>query len=415
VNAVASKLGGRAREALGGWFGLVIHRIAASARRVLARNAEADPANIAVLCDWFLRYAPLQAVGLRETGLNVTLYYIDRVDEFGGNKADRELLLSRAKAAGVEIVPLPRRSIRSLLKQTRWLHRDLRRRKTATAVVHSHIDPRYATLGLALPVALFIHDPQMHSGDELSRFPLPVRLISRIAELTSACVIIHSARLRDQIRPLLSRLPIAVVPLGADMSPLPAPITPERRLLLFGRLFAYKGVDTALEAFRSLPEHMSDVELIVAGRGPLAALARDRRNVSLREEYIADSDIDTLLDDSRLVLLPYKDASQSAVGLQAIARGVPCIVSSAGGLPDLVADVLPALVVPPEDPVRLAQAIIAHIDHDEAVRSAIYGHAASNFAWPTAARQLRSELQRLGLERPEVPSVVQTDTVGAAS
>jgi glycosyltransferase involved in cell wall biosynthesis len=389
----------RPREILAGWAGLVIHGMAGNVRRVVAATAEADPANIAVLCDPFLRYGSAQAIGLKQTGLNVTLYYVDRVNEFGGSEEDRALFLDRAQAAGVELVPLPRRRIRSLLKDTLWLHRDLRRRKIATAVVQWHIDPRYATLGLALPVALIVHDLRPHSGDTQSTFPLPIRLIARVAELTSFCLIVHSVQLLEQVRPLLRRLPIGVVPHGADMVPAPAPVPRERRLLIFGRLFAYKGVDTALEAFRSLPEEMVDVKLIIAGRGPLAEIARGERNVEVREEYVADSDVDVLLDGARLVLLPYKDATQSGVGLQAIARGVPCVVSRAGGLPELVEDCSPSLVVPPDDPERLAKAIAANIDHDASLRKAIHDHAGTHFAWPVVAQQLRCELQRLGLER----------------
>jgi teichuronic acid biosynthesis glycosyltransferase TuaC len=388
----------RASRALAGFSGLAAHRTAAMVRRLARGTRDAQPANLAVLCDGFLRYATAQAMGLRLTGLNVTLYYVDRLDEFAGNDEERKQLLARARRAGVALVPLPRRRIRSLLKHTVWLHRDLRRRKIATAVVQSHIDPRYATLGFGLRVVVIVHDPKVHTGDELSTFALPVRLVSRMAELTSSCLIVHSERLFDQIRPCLRRLPLGVVPHGTDMSAAPAPIPDERRLLIFGRLFEYKGVDTALEAFRSLPEHMADTKLIVAGCGPLAALARGRRNVEVREEYIADADIGVLLRDARLVLLPYKDATQSGVGMQAVARGVPCVVSCVGGLPELVEDSSPSLVVPPGNPKRLAEAIVAHLDHDEGLRSAIYDHAANHFAWPVVARQLRSELRRLGLD-----------------
>jgi glycosyltransferase involved in cell wall biosynthesis len=377
---------------------LAIHRLAGGVRAIVGARARADPANIAVVCYAFLRYGSAQAIGLKQSGLNVTLYYADRLNEFAGSEQDRALFLDRVGAAGVELVPVPRRRIASLLKDTLWLHRDLRRRKIALAVVQSHIDPRYATLGLALPVALLVHDPQTHTGDTLSSFPAPVRLIARVAELTSACLIVHSARLFDQIRPLLRRLPIGVAPHGADMAPAPAPIPGERRLLIFGRLFEYKGVDTALEAFRSLPPELSDVKLIVAGRGPLAALARGQTNVEVREEYVSEADVQALLGGTRLVLLPYKDATQSGVGLLAVARGVPCVVSSVGGLPELVPDSAPGLVVPPGDAPRLALAILANIDHDEDLRNATYQHAASQFAWPVAARRLRSELQRLGLD-----------------
>ena len=405
----------RTSEALSGWIGLLIHRAACGLRHLVAGTTEPDPMNIAVLCDAFLRYGSAQAIGLSQAGLSVTLYYIDRIDEFGNHAEDRAIFLDRARAAGVELVPLPRRRMRSLRKHVLWLHRDLRRRKVAAVVVQSHIDPRYATLGLALPVVLIVHDPQTHSGDTLSTFPAPVRLISRIAELTSFCLIIHSDQLLEQIRPLLRRLPIGVAPHGTDMAPAPTPPPRERRLLIFGRLFAYKGVDTALDAFRSLPEEMSDVKLVVAGNGPLADLARGLPNVEVREEYIRDADVIVMLDEANLVLLPYKDATQSGVGLLAIGRGVPCVVSSAGALPELVPDSLPGLVVPPDDPARLAEAIIAHIDHDDGLRRAIYDHAAADFTWLSVARRLRSELQRLGLDGAGARNVACADEIRARS
>jgi glycosyltransferase involved in cell wall biosynthesis len=344
------------------------------------------------MCVGFLRYGASQAVGLKEIGLNVTLYYVERRTEFAVSEEDRELFLEHAKAAGVTVVRVPRRRIRALLTDTLWLHRDLRRRRIGSAVVQSHIDPRYATVGLALPVALMLHDPQPHSGDTLSTFSVPIQAIARVAELTAVCVIIHSPELRGQIRPLLWRLPIRIVPHGADMAAAPAPIPSERRLLVFGRLFAYKGVDTALDAFRLLSSEVPDTKLIVAGRGPLADLAHGRANVEVREEYIAERDVDALLRGVRLVLLPYKDATQSGVGLQAVARGIPCVVSSAGGLPELVGPVS-SLIVPPGDPGKLANAIALHVDHDEHLRRALYEHAETRFAWPVVAQRLRDELR----------------------
>jgi glycosyltransferase involved in cell wall biosynthesis len=387
----------QARSAALEWVGSSAHRAAAAVRRLVHATAGSDPSNIAVVCLGFLRYGHSQAIGLSESGLNVTLYYVDRNAEFAASRVDRELFLERARAAGVEVVRVPRFRIRATVRDTLWLHRDLRRRKIAAAVVQSHIDPRYATIGLALPVALMLHDPQAHSGDTLASFPLPVRIVSRLGELASSCLILHSARLFAQLRPILRKVPRGVVPHGADMAAAPAAAPQARRLLVFGRLFEYKGVDTALDAFRALPKELRDVELIVAGRGPLAGLARDQPNVDLREEYIAESDVETLLGECRLVLLPYKDATQSGVGLQAVARGVPCVVSSTGGLPDLVPDEHSSLVVPPNDPQRLAGAIVDNIDHGTELRQATYDHANASFAWIVVARRLVDELRRLGL------------------
>jgi hypothetical protein len=384
----------RTREALLSSVGLLAHRLAGQMRRSLSAGAERDPANIAVVCVGFVRYGASQAAGLRETGLNVTLYYVDRRAPAESSE-DRALLLAQAAAAGVECVAVPARRNRGLTKDLLWLRRDLRQRRIASAVVQSHRDPRYALLGLVLPVALMLHDPEPHSGGTAATMPARSRAVSRVAELTSACLIVHSTLLLAQIRPLLRRLPTGVVAHGAEMAPAPLPIPGERRLLIFGRLLAYKGVDTALDAFRCLPAALSDATLIVAGRGPLAKLARGQVGVELRNEYISEADFAALLGDVRLVLLPYKDATQSGVGLHAVERGIPCVVSSVGGLPELVGDTRSSLIVPADDPQRLAEAIAANIDHDEDLRQAIYDYAAAHFAWPVVAQRLRSEMARL--------------------
>jgi glycosyltransferase involved in cell wall biosynthesis len=384
------------RDVLAGRFGLAIHWVAAALRR-LAPAGQRDGSRLAVVCDSFLHSAVPQAIALHQAGSSVALYYVDRGSDFTSSEEDRSRMLDRAAAHGVELVPVPRLRIGSVVKHTLWLHRDMRRRKIATLVVHSHGDPRYATLALALPVALIVHDPQTHSGDEVSIRPLPIRLISRMAETTASCLIVHSAQLLDQVRPLLARLPIGVIALGIDMADGPVPVSPERRLLLFGRLFAYKGVDTALDAFELLSRELPDAKLVVAGRGPLAARARGHANVEVREEYLTDAQMDELLEQARLVLLPYKDATQSGVGLLAVARGVPTVVTRTGGLPDLVPDCAPGLIVAPDDPESLAAAIAANIDHDDDLRRAVFDHAAARFAFPVAARELRSELQRLGV------------------
>lgn len=377
-------------------IGYGVHRAIRRARLLSTSAQRRDASNVAVMCVGFLRYGTAQAIGLQSIGLRVTLYYVDRRNEFAASGEDRASMLAAAQAAGVEIVRVPQRRLAALLTDTYRLHHDLRRRRVGTAIVQSHADPRYATVGVTVPVAMMLHDPQPHSGDSASALPIGGKLIARIAELGSACIIVHSERLLDQVRPLLRRLPIGVVPHGATMAPAPAPVPAERQLLVFGRLFAYKGVDTALAALRALPSHMSDVKLVVAGRGPLAKVASGQKGVEVRDEYIDEEEVDSLLRSSRIVLLPYKDATQSGVGLQALARGIPCVVSSAGGLPELVEEAASTLVVPPGDAERLAEAIVEHIDHDEALRWRIYRHAEHNFAWTVVAARLRAEVDRLG-------------------
>ena len=67
--------------------------------------------------------------------------------------------------------------------------------------------------------------------------------------------------------------------------------------------------------------------------GEAARLVPDDPRISLIARYISESEVDPLLADASLVALPYTQASQSGVGLLAIARGVPVVVSDLGALP----------------------------------------------------------------------------------
>ena len=381
------------------------------AQHVRRTPKENDPTHIAVLCDWFLRYGSAQAIGLRDTGIRVTLYYVDRLGEFGGRFEDREVFLQRASDAGVDLVRLPMRSPLRLLAHVRWLLHDLRSRKVTAIVAQAHYDPRYALVSLRIPTAVILHDPKPHTGEETT-LPIPGRVMARFVEATATCIVVHSDRLRSQIRPFLRHQRVAVAPHGADIAGTPLLSPPSKELLILGRLFPYKGIDVAVDALGRVRRTRGDVQLTVAGRGPSAeALRRDLpTGVRLVDRYVSDEEVDALLAQATLMLIPYRDATQSGVGLLAIGRGVPCIVASEGGLPDLVPGSLESCVVPAGDPVALAAAILRHLDHGDDLRRTFHDHAARNFAWPIAGRILISELLRLRLVRHDAADTATVRT-----
>ena len=86
-----------------------------------------------------------------------------------------------------------------------------------------------------------------------------------------------------------------------------------------------------------------------------------------------------------LTVLPYRQGSQSGVGIQSVARGVPVVVSDVGALPD-VADGGGA-IVPPGDPAALAAGILRLLDHDMSVRERVHRNAVERFGWTAVARE----------------------------
>lgn len=136
-----------------------------------------------------------------------------------------------------------------------------------------------------------------------------------------------------------------------------------RRILFFGYVREYKGLPTLLAA---LPEIDHDVQLVVAGeiyhhdaayyRGRAAAAGVEDR-VVLLDRFLGAREVACCFSIADLVVLPYWDASQSAVVPLAMATGRGVVASAVGGLPDLVRDGETGILVPPRDAPALASAV----------------------------------------------------------
>lgn len=124
--------------------------------------------------------------------------------------------------------------------------------------------------------------------------------------------------------------------------------------LFFGRLERYKGVDTLIQAQGLLGDH--DHGLILAGSGALSNVW-DRSlppGVDVRPGHIEDWEALHLFRHCGLVVLPYRDATQSALIAAAYYFRKPVIVTDVGALPEYVEPGRTGWIVEPEDPIALA-------------------------------------------------------------
>lgn len=139
------------------------------------------------------------------------------------------------------------------------------------------------------------------------------------------------------------------------------PLGPGLTILLFGRIFAYKGLDILIEAEALLKDRLADLRVVIAGRGddPWAARARmgDPDRYDIRHRFIEDLEVSQLFLDADVVVLPYIEASQSGVLHLAAAFGKPAIVTDVGELRATVESHGLGLVVPPDNSAALADAI----------------------------------------------------------
>jgi len=216
-------------------------------------------------------------------------------------------------------------------------------------------------IGRRIPFAQIVHDVTPHPG------PLHVaeRMFGRLfAPAADAFIALsHYSYLELQKRfpgatLIESRHGIMLAQAGTD----PATIASKRnKLLFFGSISRYKGVDVLLEAYAIARSSNPALELHICGSGKLDAdvLRRIRAlGVSLRNEYIPESEVGDVILTHGLLVLPYTSATQSGVAAVALANGLPAIATNVGALPEQIIDGRNGLVVPPNDPRALADAIL---------------------------------------------------------
>lgn len=135
--------------------------------------------------------------------------------------------------------------------------------------------------------------------------------------------------------------------------------------LFFGFIRRYKGLDVLLDAWPRVRARRP-VELIVAGefyedaapyRAQVAA-AGGPPAVRLFDHYLPDDEVERAFKAADIVVLPYRTATQSGVTHVAWAVGLPVITTDVGGLAEAIHPGESGLVVPPEDPAALADAIV---------------------------------------------------------
>lgn len=208
-------------------------------------------------------------------------------------------------------------------------------------------------------VVVIVHDAEAHAGDG---FPMQMTLqrwlclsADAVAHL-SRHVGAHLARQRLH-RPLI---PFQHPPFAFALPTGPRPPGPPR-LLCFGRLRAYKGLDLLAAA---LPRVTRPVQVRVVGHGPdLPALdaLRACAGVTVENRWVPEQEIGALLAWSDALILPYREASQSGVAAAALAAGRPVIATRVGGLREQLSDAEQVVLCAP-DPASLARAIDLWLD-----------------------------------------------------
>jgi glycosyltransferase involved in cell wall biosynthesis len=267
-----------------------------------------------------------------------------------------------------------RTSSRDLTPGLAWLRRELRRLRpdlVHTHLVHADVYGTLAALGTGVALVSTKHnDDRFRTG--------PFRFVERrLARRASRLIAITEALRRFTIDEVgLPAGKVDVVHYGLDA--LPEPWAPNRDLglpvgarvlLCVARLVPQKGVDVAVAALPRIRERHPDAVLVVLGEGP------DRPRLQADGLYLPGrvGDVAAWYERAEVVVHPARWEGFGLALLEGMLAACPVVASAVSSVPEIVVDGETGLLVPPDDPQALTDAVARLLD--DRVLAAAYGRA----------------------------------------
>ena len=212
------------------------------------------------------------------------------------------------------------------------------------------------------PIVTTIHDIKTHPGDwELFLWSFSLQTLKKYSDK----LIVHGDELKTKlISEGILENKIVVIPHGDYLfftEYKKHDVKEENAVLFFGRIYKYKGVEYLIKAEPLITKHFPNIKIIIAGRGTFSKhekLIEHKRNFEINNKFIPDEQVAELFQRSKIVVLPYIEASQSGVIPIAYAFKKPVVVTNVGSIPEIVDGGITGFIVPPRNPEALAKAII---------------------------------------------------------
>lgn len=218
-------------------------------------------------------------------------------------------------------------------------------------------------------VLCHVHSGRVNSGQAEAFTPSPViRALLRMLSVTDGVLTVSRAG-SAALAPLVGSTPVDVVDNAVDVAAfLPAELAGDPPTLLYvGTLSRRKGLTDLVEALRLLEQRGPlPYRLLVVGGS--AEVGEDEAQ-ELRDALVQAGKADALLGSlsseqvqahlqaADVFVLPSHWEGQPIAILEAMASGLPVVVTSVGANPDVVRDGIDGLVVPPHCPEALAEAL----------------------------------------------------------
>jgi glycosyltransferase involved in cell wall biosynthesis len=179
-------------------------------------------------------------------------------------------------------------------------------------------------------------------------------------------VLVHSGQQEELARTVTERpvvvqhmAPLLVASAGTRIAPVD---DVHKRLLFFGLVRPYKGLDVLLRAMAAGPP---EVKLLVAGEFWGGAESTEHLvaelglvdRVELRPGYVDSADVAGLFEEVDALALPYRSATASFNAYLSFEHGLPVIATRVGTIEEDVRDGVDGVLCAPDDVDSLTQAL----------------------------------------------------------
>jgi glycosyltransferase involved in cell wall biosynthesis len=174
-------------------------------------------------------------------------------------------------------------------------------------------------------------------------------------------------------------------------------------VLIAARLHPEKGYEPLLTAFARVRERVPGAVLLIAGTGPLESYYRRLAACpSLRDAVLFlgfRRDLPDIISAADVVVLPSLAEAFGLAAAEALYLGTPVVASRVGGLPEIVDDDIDGLLVPPNEPPALAEALVRLLTHPD-LRARLAGRGrqkvAERFSFQAMVRAYERVYDELG-------------------
>ena len=339
--------------------------------------------------------------GLAANGVDVTLVSSDRTDYAG--------LLNSVRTANFRGSQEEHRSswakLHNMLRYHALIFSYALWRRRSTVHVIGLIEPPFlcgVVQGFWFRLVCWRYVLTVHDLLPHDRHTRLSRMLYALSFKMPSFFVVHTEKMRDQLitRHNIKKQKIVVMehglePLGREFSwPARHPSGEPLRILFFGKVMRYKGIDVLLAA---LERFESTFTLLIAGATNDSKLECELKQqiaahpaagaITWRNEFVPEAETQALFVGSDVLAMPYRHIDQSGVLFQALRFGLPVVATRVGAFEQYVSsDVGELCAAGSADDLRLA------LQRFSARKSGISRNAIMErgraYEWPRTVRAL---------------------------